>query len=811
MSINRSISMANDAPDEVLIKAMKDPASSHIPQPIAYQELINRQRMRLAQKGGLGFANGGGVKGFAVGTPEGVALDPEWQTVTDDLEGTHGNYDMGGPTETGVRGRYQYSKRTYKKIAAKLGLDPNKWDKSTQDAVHAEYTRQNQRALAAAGVPINNTTTYLGHFLDGPVAAKFYKIVQANPGMDPKEALMRSGYSEKNAENTVNWNPRWFKGVNTAGDVVERIDHAAARAVRRANAAAQGVGAQIKDTAGNIVGDTMDSAAPYLGPVNKYVQGAGGVLQGVGNAAAGAIPAAIDAGADAYGAASPYLKQGWNGAVDAGADAYGAASPYMKPLNTTLTQAGGNALPPAPSAPSAPSPMAQIDPASLNKTGYGLGPKPAIFNAPPVAIPTAADIGAPPPAQTGVLPQTFGPKAPEPHGFAWDSFGGSIPSTPRQFLGFEKTPAPPPGPPQDPSKPRNYDDFLKATDDNMNTFRGVMGPLDYGDWAINNNDSGLTQIGKSAVQGVSELGHVIADVPAGLGYAGSVLGKAAIGGVMDVGDWLNYSKNERDKLTSNKLRGIGATPADNAAVKKLSDTSPAAKPATPAADPQKQFAPSPVAALTPRPEAQAAAAQDPQLASFYNDLKESKADLARQGGNNRAMSLLMAGLGIAGGKSQYFAENLAGAIPAIQNYQQGEREINMARHDIAKEGIAQKQLDRQITQQDVNVQLARDRMAMDKENQTRDNETALLGRYYRPSSVDELDRAAQRRASETGGSYDDAMSDIQSLDAVRRDQMLKLVEAQMAARAAGAPPPQIPNQLPLQGSTNQPYVLTPTK
>jgi hypothetical protein len=800
MSINRSISMANDAPDEVLIKAMRDPASSHIPQPIAYQELINRQRMRLAQKGGLGMATGGDVelekdhkswlegtgvgmfggpvlqaatghnmggmgmklldlakgddKGFAHGSPEGVHLSPEWQTVTDDLEGTHGNYDNGGPKETGVRGRYQYSKRTYKKIAEKLGLDPNKWDKATQDAVHAEYTRQNQRALAAAGVPINNTTTYLGHFLDGPVAAKFYKIVQANPGMDPKEALMRAGYPEKQAENTINWNPRWFKGVNTASDVVERIDHAAARAVQRAKAASQGVGAQVQ----------------------KYIQGAGNVLQGIGNA---------------------------------GIDTAASFSPLIKMAERQMP----SSAPSAPPAPPAPSPMAQIDPASLNKTGYGLGPKPAVFSAPPVAIPTAADIGAPPPEQTGVFPRTFGPKAPEQHGFAWDSFGGSIPSTPRQFLGAEKgEPDLWQGPPWRPEvgKPREYDQFINDTLGRRKYLGDALNPFHTNhDMDITDTDPGTTQVvkgfgqlGEQIVKGVSAPGHALAYVA---NEASGLIGR----GAMNTADWLQYSPEERKRLTSNGLWGGDKAPAKDPASKDMGPTD-RGKFLLDALH-KKNFEPSPVDALKPRPEAQAAAAQDPQLAKFYSDLEESKADLARQGGNNRAMSLLMAGLGIAGGKSQYFAENLAGAIPAIQNYQQGEREINMARHDLAKEGIAQKQMDRQISQQDVNVQLARDKMAMEKENQTRDNRTALLGEYYRPMSTDDLDRAARTRSADGTTTYDNAISDLQSLDAVRRNQMLKLVEAQMAARAAGAPPPQIPNQLPLQGSSNQPYVLTPTK
>lgn len=778
MSINRSISMAKDAPDEILIKAVKDPTASHIPQPIAYQELINRQRMRLAQRGGLGFATGGDVKGYRVGSPDGVALDPEWQTVTDSLEGTGGDYNHGGPKKTGVRGRYQYSPRTYRRIAMQLGLDPNKWDKATQDAVHAEYTRQNQQALAAAGVPINNTTSYLGHFLDGPVAAKFYKIVQSNPGMDPKEALMRAGYPEQQAQNTIDWNPRWFSKARTASEVVERIDHAATRAVQRARAAAQGVGAQVKDAAGNLVGDTVDAAAPYIGPAQQYVQGAGNILQGVGNAATNVGNAAIDTGADIYGGVAPFIK-----------------SPRDK----------------------TPPPMAQIDPASLNKTGWDMNPHPLV-SAPPVAIPTAADIGAPPPAQTGVFPRTFGPKEPEQHGFAWDQFGGALDSNPGQFLGFEYGPNRPPEPYDagvqrtNPDNPRYYDEFIRDTLARRKYLGDALNPFHTNhNMDITDKDPGTTQV----VKGFGQLGEQIVKGAAAPLHAAAYLGNEALGlgvrGGMNVRDWLLYSPEERKRLTSNGLWGEGqsSSPQDDAAVKKLADISPDALNAT-GKDLRKEFtpAPSPVAALKPRPEAEAAAAQDPQLAAFYNDLKESKADLARQGDNNRAMSLLMAGLGIAGGKSQYFAENLAGAIPAIQNYQQGEREINMARHDLAKEGIAQRQMDRQISQQDVNVQLARDKMAMEKENQTRDNRTALLNEYYRPMSADDLDRAARTRSADGTTTYDNAIADLQSLDALRRQQALKLVEAQMAASTQQ---PQVPAQLPLQGSANQPYVLTPPK
>lgn len=63
-----------------------------------------------------------------------------------------------------------------------------------------------------------------------------------------------------------------------------------------------------------------------------------------------------------------------------------------------------------------------------------------------------------------------------------------------------------------------------------------------------------------------------------------------------------------------------------------------------------------------------------------NSAKEAR--LAARHEENRRMALLQAGLGIAAGKSPYFAQNLAGAMPAIEGYQRGEANIDQERDQI---------------------------------------------------------------------------------------------------------------------------------
>lgn len=107
------------------------------------------------------------------------------------------------------------------------------------------------------------------------------------------------------------------------------------------------------------------------------------------------------------------------------------------------------------------------------------------------------------------------------------------------------------------------------------------------------------------------------------------------------------------------------------------------------ADFASQFAPTARdAALAPI----AAAEADPyaELRDYYASMTDS---MAKDKAEAQAMALITAGLGIAGGKSQNLARNLAGAIPAIQDYQSQIGDINKSGRAI---GLEQAKMNAQI-------------------------------------------------------------------------------------------------------------------
>lgn len=75
------------------------------------------------------------------------------------------------------------------------------------------------------------------------------------------------------------------------------------------------------------------------------------------------------------------------------------------------------------------------------------------------------------------------------------------------------------------------------------------------------------------------------------------------------------------------------------------------------------------------------------------EIKQAKADLVKQNEQDKYANILLAGLGIAGGTSPYFATNLSNAAPAVKNYMQNQRESKKQNLEYSKElaGIAQAQ------------------------------------------------------------------------------------------------------------------------
>ena len=75
------------------------------------------------------------------------------------------------------------------------------------------------------------------------------------------------------------------------------------------------------------------------------------------------------------------------------------------------------------------------------------------------------------------------------------------------------------------------------------------------------------------------------------------------------------------------------------------------------------------------------------------EIKQAKADLVKQNEQDKYANILLAGLGIAGGTSPYFATNLSNAAPAVKNYMQNQRESKKQNLEYSKElaAIAQAQ------------------------------------------------------------------------------------------------------------------------
>ena len=91
----------------------------------------------------------------------------------------------------------------------------------------------------------------------------------------------------------------------------------------------------------------------------------------------------------------------------------------------------------------------------------------------------------------------------------------------------------------------------------------------------------------------------------------------------------------------------------------------------------------------------------PTRASYEESIEALRADETRdpeRAKRNRSMALLQAGLGIMGGRSPHFFQNLAGAAPAVAGYQEAEnererraraRDVDLRNVKLAKEAAAQ--------------------------------------------------------------------------------------------------------------------------
>ena len=133
-----------------------------------------------------------------------------------------GGNDAAANPNSSALGRYQFLESTWgglMKQYPELGLTPQgRTDPAQQERAMAQFTQDNARALAGAGIPVDPGTLYAAHFLG---AGGAQKALTANPAT-PMAALVEPGVIEANphlADMTAGDFAQWAqqKGGNSKG------------------------------------------------------------------------------------------------------------------------------------------------------------------------------------------------------------------------------------------------------------------------------------------------------------------------------------------------------------------------------------------------------------------------------------------------------------------------------------------------------------------------------------------------------------------------------------------------------------------
>ncbi|GMA75873.1 hypothetical protein GCM10025880_22900 [Methylorubrum aminovorans] len=129
-----------------------------------------------------------------------------------------GGNDLAANRNSTALGRYQFTEGTWAGLAKQypdLGLTPNgRTDPAQQERAMQAFTRDNARALTAAGIPINPQNLYGAHFLGAGGATSFIPSALSNPDA-PAASLV--GPKVAGANRTVFFNKDG--SPKTAGEV----------------------------------------------------------------------------------------------------------------------------------------------------------------------------------------------------------------------------------------------------------------------------------------------------------------------------------------------------------------------------------------------------------------------------------------------------------------------------------------------------------------------------------------------------------------------------------------------------------------
>jgi hypothetical protein len=244
MPITSDFELAASAPDDALAQAVRDPMSSPISQIAALSELRSRQQLRqeaAAAQGGqpgtvadkilapIGYANGGLVsdhrrsgivqhfKDGSKGKP--VSIIPE--SYIKKIEAYEGLNDptSKNPHST-ASGLYQFIDSTRRHLDKTYGFNPNDRSPETEKRRMMAYTQETIDELERNNIPVTGGTMYGGHLMGQRGVRDFYKAYQANP-----EARIEDFFSpDVIRKNPDIFNPRGGKKRETLAEVMTKLD-----------------------------------------------------------------------------------------------------------------------------------------------------------------------------------------------------------------------------------------------------------------------------------------------------------------------------------------------------------------------------------------------------------------------------------------------------------------------------------------------------------------------------------------------------------------------------------------------------------
>jgi hypothetical protein len=164
------------------------------------------------------------------------------------------------------------------------------------------------------------------------------------------------------------------------------------------------------------------------------------------------------------------------------------------------------------------------------------------------------------------------------------------------------------------------------------------------------------------------------------------------------------------------------------------------------------------------------------------EIRQAKTDLIKQNEQDKYANILLAGLGIAGGTSPYFAANLSNAAPAVKNYMQNQRESKKQNLEYSKELAAIAQAQRAEGLEDVKggAALMSQQLTRDIQKAQADKPSAIIeyaNRYF--------DNAVSKGDTRPEGQIrQEAMEKYTTLTALPRIEAQKTIAAMTSGPAS---------------------------